>query len=263
MAEAERLARAVFKEYLDPERGQFRLVGDGDRLRLEVTRSLLPLETVKQFASKIVETVERGLPGVKSLEIAGPPPRPAGDQEIERFYTYATCYLKQPGDQTEAIERVERDLGLTAEKGFLAAILFYEQVIMPLQGSLVGSLIFVASLVSLNLGVTFWQRIQHRRAEIGILKANGMSRWQLTALFVMQSAAIGTIIAGLGTVLAYPIGLGLDGWFARTNSGQAPVFLISWQFASILFIGLVVSASLGGGIAAWFSSRLQAAEAVR
>jgi putative ABC transport system permease protein len=82
-----------------------------------------------------------------------------------------------------------------------------------LGGVLVGLLLLIVGVGVMN---TLWVAIRERTQEVGTLRAIGMHRWRVVAMFVME----GFVLALASTLVGVVLGLGLC---AALNAAQVPV----------------------------------------
>ena len=112
--------------------------------------------------------------------------------------------------------------------------------------------LFVAAVGITNTLVT---SVVERTKEIGILRAVGATRGQITGLFLTEGALIGCAGALLGLALAYALTLWADGWVQSLIAGQmdgqkmlsTTIFVFpSWLWAgSVCFaVGVTTLAAL-------------------
>ncbi|MFY8062684.1 MAG: ABC transporter permease, partial [Usitatibacteraceae bacterium] len=81
--------------------------------------------------------------------------------------------------------------------------------------------------------------VVQKRKEIGILRAMGATRWQMTQVFLMQGAIVGLIGSVLGVLFAHLLIL-LFMTFARGGDGQ-PLFVIALQWQLSLKVAVIAT----------------------
>lgn len=133
---------------------------------------------------------------------------------------------------------------------------------------------FLMVLIMTGLVNTFRLIVQERRREIGTLRALGMHREDVQALFLWEAALLSLLGASvgfvLGLILLWLVGLGENLWFLP-DVGELAFFLIDRKLSWRLDIGILVVSTLILVLmtltAAWLparrAARLQPAEALR
>jgi len=185
--------------------------------------------------------------------------------------------LKDPYAATEVAERLQHQLGkkyvfstwmeensamltsVAVEKNVMFFILFF--------------IVLVAALCILSAQITF---VIQKTREIGLLKALGVGRLQISGIFVFQSAIIGVIGVAAG------FGLGLLAvqyrneflHFLRHTTGleifpasvygfdELPALILPQDVAVICLVSFVICL-LGGLLPAWRAGSLRPVEALR
>jgi lipoprotein-releasing system permease protein len=134
-------------------------------------------------------------------------------------------------------------------------------------------IVLVAALCILSAQITF---VIQKTREIGMLKALGASPWQISGIFLFQSALIGVIgvTAGFGLgILAVTYRNGflhflrdvtqLDIFPASIYGfGELPALITSSDVAIICITSFVICI-IGGLLPAWRAGRLKPVEALR
>jgi ABC-type antimicrobial peptide transport system permease subunit len=114
---------------------------------------------------------------------------------------------------------------------------------------------------------TMFAAIAQRTKDIGVLRILGFARWQVLAVFLLESL----LLAFLGGALGCLLGLVANGWTATSivSSGAGPgktVILTLAVSPEILLLGMVMAlamGALGGLIPATSAMRLKPLESMR
>jgi lipoprotein-releasing system permease protein len=123
--------------------------------------------------------------------------------------------------------------------------------------------VFTALVVVLGIASVLVVSVVHKRKEIGILRAMGATRAQMTRVFLVQGALVGLVGSLLGIVLAALLLWGFS-TFVRGSDGL-PLYSVSMSWDLALKVPLV--ATLAGMLAAVAparsAARLDPAQAIR
>jgi lipoprotein-releasing system permease protein len=123
--------------------------------------------------------------------------------------------------------------------------------------------VFVSIVVLLGIASVLVVSVVQKRKEIGILRAIGASRGQMTRVFLLQGAIVGLVGSVLGSLLASGLVWAFT-TFVRTSAG-APLFNIAVE-PGLLFTSCAL-ATVGGTLAAVApalrAARLDPAQAIR
>jgi lipoprotein-releasing system permease protein len=122
---------------------------------------------------------------------------------------------------------------------------------------------FTAIVVMLGIASVLVVSVVQKRKEIGILRAMGATRWQMTQVFLMQGAIVGLIGSVLGVLIAQLMIL-LFMAFARGGDGQ-PLFVIvlPMQLAITVAFIATICGVLAAAAPARRAAQLDPAQAIR
>ncbi len=123
--------------------------------------------------------------------------------------------------------------------------------------------VFTSIVVVLGIASVLVVSVVQKRKEIGILRAMGATRQQMTRVFLAQGAIVGLVGSIAGTLLAYVL-LWLFSTFVKGSDGQ-PLFVITLTFnlAASVAVGATVCGILAAVLPAIRASRLEPAQAIR
>lgn len=138
------------------------------------------------------------------------------------------------------------------------------QIINILQ-AVVASLAGVA-LVAAMFGIINTQYISvlERTREIGIMKALGMSRRNISNMFVLEAVWIGFLGALIGIGAGLALIAGLNPWISdKLDLGDLYLLVVNWLQLAGLLVGLMTLAALAGVFPAKKAAKLNPIEALR
>jgi putative ABC transport system permease protein len=140
--------------------------------------------------------------------------------EVDPQWTHVTVEVARLDDLGTVADVMERH-ELTVNRRYVEAIERLRRTIGPLERILVLVVVVIGLVVTVNLVLTTWQRLQQRKYEIGILKAGGMKTRSVVAVFVGEAFAIGLATGLAGVALGYLLGTAVSsrvasGWFVFT-----------------------------------------------
>jgi lipoprotein-releasing system permease protein len=122
---------------------------------------------------------------------------------------------------------------------------------------------FVGLTAALGIASVLVVSVVQKSKEIGILRATGTSRWQVTRVFLLQGGLMGLIGSLLGAGAGWAFLIAWRG--IAKNADGTPLFAI--EFDPMLFVYAAVGATLIGTLAAVFpaqqAARLDPAVAIR
>jgi lipoprotein-releasing system permease protein len=203
-----------------------------------------------------------------------------GSRELNRRFIYVTHTTAQsllgiPGGMTNTYGRVSDLFGAADLAALLRARTGLEveswmdsnaQLLSALQAQTISTGLiraFTSIVVMLGIASVLVVSVVQKRKEIGILRAMGATRWQMTQVFLLQGAIVGWIGSILGVLLAQVM-LWAFSNFATGSDGK-PLFVVGLPLDLALMVAL--SATVAGVLAAVAPARraasLDPAQAIR
>jgi lipoprotein-releasing system permease protein len=203
-----------------------------------------------------------------------------GNRELNRrsvfvTHTAAQSLLGVPGGVTQVwatvgdlfgadqlAQRVSRRLGLQVESWMESNA----QLLSALNAQSVSTRLirsFTALVVMLGIASVLVVSVVQKRKEIGILRAMGATRAQMTQVFLVQGALVGLAGSLLGVVLAAVLLWGFS-TFVRGSDGL-PLFSVglAWDLAWKVPLGATLAGVLAAVAPARRAARLDPAQAIR
>ena len=188
-------------------------------------------------------------------------------QGTTSYHKYLTAYVKvKDGTNTAKLNAAEDSI---KKAGYSAQSVqdtekTLTQIITVLQGivTVFGLIAIIASV----FGVvnTMYISVLQRTREIGLMKALGMHKKDITKLFRYEAALIGFLGGVLGSALAMLLGTLLNPWIAtKLSLGDQHLLDFKWSQVSLLILALIVIATVAGLLPARKASRLDPIEALR
>ncbi|MBL8344976.1 MAG: ABC transporter permease [Rubrivivax sp.] len=203
-----------------------------------------------------------------------------GSRDLNRRFVYVTQTSAQsllgiPGGMTNTYGRVSDLFGAARLAATLRARTGLEveswmdtnaQLLSALQAQSISTgliRIFTSLVVILGIASVLVVSVVQKRKEIGILRAMGATRGQMTQVFLLQGAIVGWIGSLIGIALAQGLLWGFSN-FAKGSDGK-PLFVIGLPLDMAL--GVALAATVAGVLAAAAparrAARLDPAQAIR
>ncbi len=142
----------------------------------------------------------------------------------------------------------------------------YKLVMMDLEDGreMMGAVPMLFLLIAAMSIYVFLNRlVQAQRAEIGVLRALGYSRWAVMRYYLLLAAIIALIGSGMGLFLSYPAGRS----FAQAYAAEFGLPFVVTKFhtdAALSAVGLnILICLLAAWLSAWASAKLSPAQAMR
>lgn len=178
-------------------------------------------------------------------------------------YISATVMVKK-GIDPEAVKAdvKKKDLSALTAKD-ISGVIF--TMVNVLQGIVFG--FGVLALIASVFGIINTQYISvlERTSQIGLMKALGMPRRAVAALFRYEAAWIGAIGGVIGAVIAYVVGTAMNPWITETltlGDGNYLLIFVWWHVAALI-VGLMLVAIIAGWFPARKAAKLDPIEALR
>lgn len=184
------------------------------------------------------------------------------------FQKYPNVYVRiKDGQNNDALKAAQERIKQAGYASFSVeeAQKYLTQIINVLQG-IVAAFSLIAVLASL-FGVinTMYISVLQRTREIGLMKALGMRKRDVSRLFRFEAAWIGFLGGTLGSVLAVVVGKALNPWITTKLSLGEGKELLEFHLIQIalLVLGLMLVAVFAGLFPARKAAKLDPIEALR
>ncbi|MCL4697773.1 MAG: FtsX-like permease family protein [Burkholderiaceae bacterium] len=203
-----------------------------------------------------------------------------GNRDLNRRFVYVTQTSAQsllgiPGGMTNTYARVADLFGAAALAATLRARTGVEveswmdsnaQLLSALQAQSISTgliRVFTSIVVMLGIASVLVVSVVQKRKEIGILRAMGATRAQMTQVFLLQGAIVGWIGSLAGVALAQGL-LWAFSTFAKGSDGR-PLFVVGLPLDLALAVALMATAAgvLAAVAPARRAARLDPAQAIR
>jgi lipoprotein-releasing system permease protein len=203
-----------------------------------------------------------------------------GSRDLNRRFVYVTQTSAQsllgiPGGMTNTYGRVADLFGAAEQAALLRARTGLEveswmdsnaQLLSALQAQSISTgliRVFTSIVVMLGIASVLVVSVVQKSKEIGILRAMGATRLQMTQVFLLQGAIVGWVGSLVGVVLAQAMLWGFSN-FALGSDGK-PLFVVDLPLDLALVVALVATAAgvLAAVAPARRAARLDPAQAIR
>jgi lipoprotein-releasing system permease protein len=180
-----------------------------------------------------------------------------------KYSTSIIVKLKDPGKASEVKTQLEKifpdyEVKTVEEAGKILIKAVREGVAFI---NLVGYAGMIASALAIITVLTMM--VSGKTRDIGILRALGVSRKSIVAIFILDGALIGVIGAAIGGLISSMVGLWLENYPVAFFGGI--VLDVKFRFTDLLIpmiVGFIISV-LASIYPAWKASRYEPAEAMR
>ncbi len=150
-------------------------------------------------------------------------------------YTRASLYLRSPDDLTAAESSAKR-LGYEVEEDRQDQIRRIRATTNRALAFLTPLVVAVALLGAWNLFTIQQLRAQQKVAEVGMLKAMGLSNGLLNLIFLLEASLIWIAGLGLGLLSGWKLGELTESWLAR----EAPQTALTFGLPLVWLAGIIV-----------------------
>lgn len=229
-------------------------------------------------AATALAGIVTAVPGGDTFKIAGL--FDLGSRDLNRRFVYVTQTSAQnllgiPGGMTNTYGRVAELFGAAELAALLRARTGLEveswmdsnaQLLSALQAQSISTgliRVFTSVVVMLGIASVLVVSVVQKSKEIGILRAMGATRWQMTQVFLLQGAIVGWVGSLFGVGLAQAMLWGFSN-FAKGSDGK-PLFVVGLPLDLALTVALVATAAgvLAAVAPARRAARLDPAQAIR
>lgn len=187
--------------------------------RLEIRQSqgrLLHTTRLRQYAQEIQSSLESA--GVLAHAATQLQVAPSATQSGKSEWTHVSLDAAVLDDLKPLAEAIA-PYGLNVEARYIEAMDRLRKTVGPLAAVLVFVVVIAGLVVTVNLGLTTWQRVVQSKYQIGILKASGMRTRDVALLLTGQAALLGALSGILGIFVGRSLGRIVgrqvtEGWFS-------------------------------------------------
>lgn len=182
-----------------------------------------------------------------------------------RKYTFAYVRVKDGQDNVK-LKAVQAQL---KSDGFASQSVeetqkFLTQIIDVLKGIVVAFGIIAVIASVFGVVNTMYISLLQRTREIGLMKALGIRRRDISRLFRFEAAWIGFLGGAMGALLAFAVGTLLNPWITdKLDLGKQELLIFDLKQIVILILALVLVAIFAGLLPARKASKLDPIEALR
>jgi hypothetical protein len=160
-------------------------------------------------------------------------------------YLNATVYFDDKSKMRQVAESIRRDLKLEYDGAILELVEHNDEMLSSLNLAMVFAVFVAVFVAASNAAVNMYQRVSHRRKEIGILKANGMMTRHMLMIYgiegLLVGIAISTVAIPLGMIAGISVGRAFsDGGSTGLSSTEVPFQLGTWPAVGVGIAGTLV-----------------------
>jgi putative ABC transport system permease protein len=188
-----------------------------------------------------------------------------GTSNYQKYlFVYARVKNGDNRDTRQKVEKILEDDGffVQSSEDIQKTITQFVNILQGLVGAL-GAVTLVASVF--GIVNTQYISVLERTREIGLMKALGMSKKNISRLFVLEAAWIGFIGGVIGSLAGWTLGTLINPWISNKldlGPGLSLIIFELWQII-ILILALMLIAALAGVLPARKAAKLDPVEALR
>lgn len=182
-----------------------------------------------------------------------------------RKYTFAYVRVKDGQDNAKlkAVQAQLKNDGFTSQS-VEETQKFLTQIIDVLKGIVVAFGIIAVIASVFGVVNTMYISVLQRTREIGLMKALGIRRRDISRLFRFEAAWIGFLGGAMGALLAFAVGTLLNPWITdKLDLGNQELLIFDFTQIAFLIVALVLVAIFAGLLPARKAAKLDPIEALR